>query len=123
MLLRRAAAKPLARKLTLEQQGLVEKLLAKVNIASTDECKTMLDDIGVIRSSPYVADLFSAVGNRLDYRATRNPEFIFLMAVDMVNMLDYHIGGDSGRYSTDNMLGAKAMREEYHRQAHFLAEW
>jgi hypothetical protein len=39
----------------------------------------------------------------------------------MVNMLDYHIGGDSGKYSTDNMLGARAMREEYHRQEHFLA--
>jgi hypothetical protein len=122
LLLHRAAAESLAGELTPEQHRLATNVLAKVNIESTDDLKAKLAQLGGIGDCPYVTDFLSAVGNWLDYRATRNPEFIFRMAVDMVNMLDYHIGGDSGKYSTDNMLGAKAMREEYHRQAHFLIE-
>jgi hypothetical protein len=121
LLLHRAAAETIARAFTLERQQLVAEILANVNVESTADLKAKLDQLGVLGFCPYVTDLLSAIGNWLDYRATRNPEFILRVAVDMVNMLDDHIGGDSGKYSTDNMLGAKAMREEYHRQGHFLA--
>ena len=121
LLLHRAAAGSLAGELTLEQRQLAANIFAKLNIDSTDELKTKLAQLGAVGNRPYVTDFLSAVANWLDYRATKNPDFIFRMAVDMVNMLDYHIGGDSSGYSTDNMLGAKAMCEEYHRQAHFLA--
>lgn len=120
LLLHRAAAEALAREFTKERRGLLTAILANINVQATSEPKANLEQVSAVEFRPYVTDLLSAVGNWLDYRATRNPEFIFRIAVDMVNMLDYHIGGDSGKYSTDNMLGAKAMREEYHRQGHFL---
>lgn len=121
LLMHRAAAETLAHEFTPERQQVVAEILATVNVESTADLKAKLDSLGAVGFCPDVTDLLSAVGNWLDYRATRNPEFIFRIAVDIVNMLDYHIGGDSGKYSTDNMLGARAMREEYHRQGHFLA--
>ncbi|MBI2805749.1 MAG: hypothetical protein HYX68_12285 [Planctomycetes bacterium] len=126
-LLHRAAWDTFWEEFSDEARPLLADILADIDIQSTDELK---EKVKRLRNSmeidpddfiPEITDLLNAIDNWLAYRATRNPRFIERIAIDMVNSLDYYIGGDTGEYSTDNMLGAPEMREEFHRQAHFLA--
>jgi hypothetical protein len=70
---------------------------------------------------PKIAELLGAIDNWLEYRVTGNPCFIARLAINMINQIDHRLGGDGPDYSIDNMEGAAEMREEFHRQRHFLA--
>jgi hypothetical protein len=128
LLLHRSAAALLSEEMTEDDRRLLHDILAKIDIQSTLELKEKLGPLHdamcvarALEAHPDITELLGAIHNWLEYRATRNPHFIERMAVNMVNSLDYYIGGDSGAYSTDNILAAAEMREEFHRQEHFLA--
>lgn len=141
-LLRRSGAETLSELLPQDSQELVNDIITKLDVESTVDLKKKLKRLISVRVAehvdgdpsefdkiepldgheihPDITELLCAVDNWLEYRATRNPYFIERIAINMVNSLDYYIGGDSGEYSTDNFLGEPAMREEFHRQEHFL---
>lgn len=105
------------------------KILSRVADGPFDELKRELEDllnsqcedpVRAIEFDSVVTELLCAVDHWIDYRLKGNPDSITGVAINMVNHVDYCIGGDGGGYSIDNMLGAPAMVAEYQRQQTLL---
>ena len=92
-------------------------LKQKVQDLNDSQCR---DEIRAIEFNPKVTDLVAALDSWADYRITKDPVHVGGIAINMVNAVDYDIGGHTGQYSTENMLGAPAMSAEHHRQKRML---
>ena len=88
-------------------------LKRKVEELNDSQCR---DPVRAIEFNPKVTELVCAVDNWADYRITNDPVCVGHIAINMVNAVDYEIGGETGDYSIQNMLGAPEMLEEHHRQ-------
>lgn len=91
-----------------------EKLIHSMTASASASARQAfaLDTIGRLHAS--------AVDSWADYRLTSHPVYIAHIAINMVNAVDYDIGGDTAEYSVDNMLGAPEMVAEYNRQRRML---
>jgi hypothetical protein len=93
-------------------------LKRKVQELDDSQCR---DPIRAIEFNPKVTELVCALDNWADYRINSDPLCIGHLAINMVNGVDYDIGGHTGAYSTENMLGAPEMVAEHYRQKRLLA--
>ena len=92
-------------------------LKRKVQELDDSQCR---DPVRAIEFNPKVTELVCAVDSWADYRITDDPVCVAHIAINMVNAVDYQIGGESADYSIENMLGAPEMVAEHHRQKRML---
>ena len=92
-------------------------LKRKVQELDNSQCR---DPLRAIEFHPKVTELVCDVDNWADYRITNDPVCVAHIAINMVNAVDYEIGGETGEYSIENMLGAPEMVAEHHRQKRML---
>lgn len=93
-------------------------LKQKVQDLDDSQCR---DPIREIEFNPKVTELVCALDNWADYRITSDPVCVGHIAINMVNAVDYDIGGHTAEYSTEDMLGAPEMVAEHNRQKRMLA--
>ncbi len=108
---------------------LLGEIVAGVETLSADELKRKVqelndrqcrDSVRAIEFNPKTTELICALDSWADYRLTNDPAHVAHIAINMVNAVDYDIGGDTAEYSTNNMLGAPEMVAEHHRQRRML---
>jgi hypothetical protein len=78
------------------------------------------DDVRAIEFHPALTELLCAVDSFIQYRRDGEPSHVADIARNAVNNVDYHIGGDSGDYSIENMLGSPLMVAEFERMQRLL---
>jgi hypothetical protein len=78
------------------------------------------EDVRAIRFHPDITEWMCAVANWVAYLTSGDPSAVARLAINMVNSIDYAIGGDTDEYSTRNMLGSPMMQAEYERQERLL---
>lgn len=92
-------------------------LKQKVEDLNDSQCR---DPVRAIEFNPKVTDLVAALDSWADYRLTKDPVHVGDIAINMVNAVDYDIGGHTEQYSTENMLGSPEMVAEHDRQRRML---
>jgi hypothetical protein len=92
-------------------------LKRKVQELDDSQCR---DSIRAIEFNRKVTDLVAALDSWANYRITKDPLHVAGIAINMVNAVDYDIGGHSDEYSTENLFGAPEMVAEHHRQKRLL---
>jgi len=78
------------------------------------------DPIRAVEFTPPISQLLSAIDSWIGYRTSGDPEHVAQIAINMVNVVDYAIGGEVAEYSIENVLGAPSMVAEYRRQERML---
>jgi hypothetical protein len=120
------------------ERGLMSELFTGLADRSPDELATKLAALsgsmekdptsGIVSTRgiefrPDLVELVCAIDSYIRYRQTGDPSLIAAIAINSVNSVDYHIGGDGGGYSIENMLGSPLMASEFARvQRLLLAE-
>jgi hypothetical protein len=96
-----------------DPRALTEKLI-------TLDAMMTADPVRAIEFHPDITEWMCALDHWIAYLTSGDSSAIARLAINMVNSIDYAIGGDTEEYSGENMLGAPAMRDEYERQRRLL---
>ena len=129
-LLRLRVEKEIQKELTEEERKSLSALLTGFETESPDQLAQTLnalvesitrDDVRAIEFHPTITELLCAFDNWINYRRSPNPKWIANMAIDLVNVVDYEIGGNAESYSVRNILGAPEMVAELERQKRILS--
>ena len=128
--LHQSASDAIRNEYTEPERSLLASILDGLESTSADVLKLKLkqlteslerDSVRAIEFRPDVTELLCAIDSWLDYRLSCDPHFIGAIAINMVNSIDYAIGGEIGDYSINNVFGAPAMVAEHQRQERMLA--
>ena len=128
-LLRASAQQALETELTEAEREMLSKILIGVETGVLDGLQHQLkmltdnlcsDEVRAMEFHPDITELVCGLENLLLYSETKDPNHISRLAINMVNSVDHAIGGESGAYSIDNMMGAEEMRNEHERQKRLL---
>jgi len=79
------------------------------------------DDVRAIEFHANITEWMCAIDHWINYLLTLKPQEIAALAMNMVNSVDYAIGGDVGGYSIENVLASPLMQAEHERQRKYLS--
>jgi hypothetical protein len=125
------AKEAIAKEFTESERQLLAEILTGVEDRPVHGLKRKLEELkksqgrDPVRASefhPSTAELLCAIDSWLNYRDTGRSRFVVPIAVNVVNSVDYALGGDVGHYAINNMLGAPEMVEEHRRQQRILVQ-
>ena len=103
--------------LTAVENDLYSEAHEQLHALNDSMCK---DEVRAIEFHPDLTELLCAIDNLSDYMLGKDPNCIARIAINMVNSIDFAIGGVTPSYSIDNMLGVSEMQQEYERQKRIL---